>query len=97
MAAYAAARSVHKTLGAGVEDVVTLNQRWPAVEIYNRDAAGTIYVTTNNSAVVAAADNTEVVGPGQTVTLSPESFTGTTLIIRLISAAACPYSITGLR
>jgi hypothetical protein len=94
MATFSVSRSKHATLGAATVDTVTLTKAYPFVEVVNRDAtaANVIYFTTDGSAPTVAGDNTIVVIPGQRVTVAPE-----TLVVKVIGAAASPYSVHGVR
>ena len=96
MAAASNKRSHHGTLVAGAEDVVTLTQRWDQVEVLNRHATGTLNVSVDNSAVSAANQaGTVSVPPNSGVRLSPVFTAAGTCIVRLFSAAAVDYSVTG--
>lgn len=91
MTAQSAARAQHATLSAGSEDIVTLTAPNNGVEVINRSSAGTIYARFDNTAVVAAADETYAIPPGQVF-----AWTGPCSIVRLISATADAYSVQGV-
>jgi hypothetical protein len=97
MASYSAARSVHKTLGVGVQDVITLTATASVVEIVNR-GTDTIFGTTgavSASSVTDAAvdgDDTFAVPPGGVRTMNVAQQEGD-LVVKLIAASATPYSI----
>lgn len=98
MAAHSAKRSVHKTLVAGTEDVVTLTQRWDMVEVLNRHATEVLTFRSDGVAAVVLADNTITVLPGQGVTVSPDAYNASgQTVINVISAGAATYSVHGLR
>jgi hypothetical protein len=67
MATDSAVRSVTNTLSTTVADTVTLTQGWPAIAVTNHDAADLVYFRQDGAVAVAAADNTTIVLPGQTV------------------------------
>jgi hypothetical protein len=98
MASYTAARSVHKTLGAGVQDVITLTATASAVEIVNRGTTDTIFGTAGAvpaSSVTDAAvggDDTFAVPPGGVRSMNVVQQEGD-LVVKLIAASATPYSI----
>lgn len=67
-------KSVHKTLTSTTPDKITLKQNWTYVEVINRVGTANLYVTTDGAtAPVAAADNTEVVLPGEAVVIKMDS------------------------
>jgi hypothetical protein len=94
MANFSVSRSKHSTLGAATVDTVTLTKEYSFVEVVNRDAtaANVIYFTADGSTPTVAGDNTIVVAPGQRVSVAPEG-----LVIKVIGAAASPYSVHGVR
>lgn len=97
MAAHSAKKSQPATLGAGVEDVVTLTQMWDEIEVFNQHATDAITFTTNNTAAVIGADDVSIVGPGSGLKVRPDAYVGRSVIVRLISASACPYLVSGVR
>jgi hypothetical protein len=98
MADYTAARAVHKTLGAAVQDVVTLTATSSVIEVINRGTTDAIFGTAGSlpaSSVpdaVVAGDDTFVVPPGaaRTMVIAQQD---TDLVMKLIAAAATPYSV----
>lgn len=95
MATDSAKQAVHRTLGAGVEDVITLTQLWDRVEVMNL-GPGTIYASRFTDAITAESqDDTERIPSGSTITLRPH-ITGTAeVVVRLFSDDACEYAVTG--
>lgn len=69
MANYSAAKSVHKTLTATTEDVVTLTSPASEVTVVNRTSGTDLFFTVNGAAVTVGADNSEVVPGGASVTV----------------------------
>jgi hypothetical protein len=96
MAAYTAARSVHKTLGAGVADSVTITGYKGRVEVKNRSATDTIYFRTDGTAAAVGADNTDVVGPGEALVVDASGDSAGDETVSLISAGAAAYSVKGV-
>lgn len=107
MANLSASHAKHATLGAGVEDVVTLTGSPPFVEVINRDATAAnaigVKVSSVNfdrqllqTATSATADNTYLVpgGGAQKVRLPVPDASGA--VVHIFGAAASPYSVHGL-
>lgn len=86
-------RSRHKTLVAATVDTVTFSTNFGHVEVKNRASSGAgIFFTVNGAAPTALADDTFVVMPGESLQVRLES--GDT--VKLISATADAYSVTGI-
>ena len=92
MAAYSVETAKHATLVAATEDTVTFTHRGRTLVIRNRDASGgdTLYFRFDGTAAVAAADNTYVLTPGQTIAVDNNG--GFPAAISLISAGTPDYS-----
>lgn len=102
MASYTVVGSTHKTLAASVVDIVTLDADYAAVEIINRDPTSDLYVTVDGAAQTAPTvlgDSTFYVGP-KTARVVDQGYASTVghlpTTVRLISAAAIAYSVTGV-
>ena len=111
MTAYTATgNSAHRTLTAGTVDVITLDAAYPTVEVINRDATADLYFTIDrgqgagNPTVTPAVlgDGCYYVGP-KSVRVLPDDRPGTQgnaattpTTVRVISASAIAYSVTGL-
>lgn len=93
MASFSVDRSKHATLTADAVDTVTLGYRG-TVEVLNRSASDYIYFTNDDSAPAVDGDDTFVVGPGQSL-LVGASNVGSNEVVKLISAGAAAYSVTG--
>ena len=99
MASYAAARSVHKTLGAATVDVVTLTANEQTVEIVNRGSTDPLYVNVGTTAaapadpVVAGDDTLLVPAAGVRIVSVGGATTGVDLVVKLIAVSAVPYSV----
>lgn len=97
MAAYTPAGvSTHPTLTPSTVDTVTFTVDAQAVEVLNRDAAGTIYFTTDGSTPAVpttppVGDGSYVVPAGQALIVNPPGAAGT--VVKLVSSAACAYSV----
>lgn len=88
--------TTHQTLAAATVDTVTFAADFQRIEILNRDTAADIYFVVGFSAPtpVVLADGTFVVQAGQSMQVdASDSHAGTT--VKLISAGAAAYSITG--
>jgi hypothetical protein len=96
MAAYEVALSKHATLAAATVDTVTLTENYKAVEVKNRGAAGDIYFTMAAVAPVVGANDTYVVGPGESLVLAIPPRPGQPDAVKLISAGTPAYSVTGV-
>jgi hypothetical protein len=94
MASYTATRIKHATLTAATVDTVTLAADYPRVEVTNRDATNPLYVRLDGAAPTVAGDDTLVVPPNTYRVL--EVATAGNTVVKLISAGAAPYSVTGL-
>lgn len=92
MASYSVAKAAHPTLTTTTVDTVTLTQAWNRVEVANRSGAATLWVTTDGSTPVAAADNIEFVPPGTTLVLVDMDGSVTLKIL----GNANEYSVTGI-
>lgn len=90
MADYTVSFAKHATLAASTVDKVTLQANREIIQVSNHHATDAIYVTFGAPDPVAAADDTHIVVAG-TVVQYP-SRTGAKEV-RLISAAAAPYSV----
>jgi hypothetical protein len=88
-------RTIHKTLAANVEDVVTLTGDFSLVEVLNRGSTA-LWVRTDNVAVVINADGAEIVPAGSAGIFGfQQGEDAKSTIVRLIAAAACDYSLRG--
>lgn len=92
--------SAHKTLTANSVDVVTLPTGYELVEVINRDAASDLYVTVDTGyggslTPTVAGDGCLYVGPGGVRNIDVRRGTNPQ-IVRLISAGAVAYSVTGI-
>lgn len=99
MAAHNAAVSVHKTLADGdSEDVVTLTNEWPFVEILNRGGAGNLTVRLDEPTGAELADDTTVVPPNSAVTLRNTGGRdlGARQVIAYIRGNGNDYSVQGV-
>jgi hypothetical protein len=98
MATLTAKYAKHPTLTAAALDTVTLTGGAQAgVEVLNRSttgASGDIYFTTDGSTPASGADDSYIVQPGQAVKVTGLPIAVST-VVKLISTAAVPYSITG--
>ncbi len=103
MANLTANRAKHATLTAATVDVVTFAKAFKSVEVVNRSATDPIYATVDrgqaNDIVVTptvAGDDTFYVGPGGVRVIADDEFQAPVSAVRLISAGAAPYSVTGM-
>lgn len=99
-----AGRSAHHTLVANTVDIVTLDKPYNTVEIINDDGTNPIYVTIDlpiaggsdsSTAPTIAGDGTFYIGPGAARVINDEGGSGPVSTVRLISAGACAYHVTG--
>lgn len=70
MATHTAVKSVHKTLSSTTADTVNLNNEWTILEVINRSGTASVYVRADGTTAVAAADNTDIVLPGEAVLIN---------------------------
>jgi len=85
--------AVHaKTLTADTEDIVDFPADLENVEVLVHSGDAPVYFTVNRAAATVAGGNTDVVTAGSAVQV-PVGTSGNTQV-RLISAAACVYSVT---
>lgn len=96
MATDSAIRSVTNTLTATTADTITLNQRWPAVEITNHDGTTALYIRMDGTAAVAEADNTTVIPAGMTKVIAAEPAEGTNTIVVSVVGDGNKYTIEGV-
>lgn len=107
MANYSGSPSQHKTLTANTVDKVTLDQDYNEVEVVHRGTTGELYFSTDRQVddsgnAVTATDptvggaGTDVVLPGSALKVSVPGSAGNT-VVRLISTAAAPYSVKGVK
>lgn len=104
-------RSAHHTLTANTVDVVTLDQAYPFIEVTNRDTAADLWFTIdsgpsgNQTSVTptVGGDGCYYVGPGGVYKAADDALvaagvnlTNPASVVRLISASAISYSVTGL-
>lgn len=88
MAAKTPTQSVHATLTAGAADTVTWQGGAPReFEVLNRSSSDVIYVRTDGTTAVAAADGTIAIPAGQGFL-----FNGVA-VFTLISSGNAPYSV----
>ncbi|MCU1675350.1 MAG: hypothetical protein JWM93_108 [Frankiales bacterium] len=90
--------SRHPTLAISTVDTVTFAQDWNNVEVLNRHATDDIYATVGAAGSIAtpavSGDDTYIIRAGQALPI-PVPTQGAT-VVKLISASAAPYSVTGL-
>lgn len=97
MTAYNALKSVHKTFGGVVVDVITLNQLWPAIEVENEDMTNDLFFTQDATDPVADANNTTRVAPGSTKVVKAYPLVGTsTHEIRVLGNGGA-YHVEGVQ
>lgn len=70
MATHTATKSVHETLTTTTADTVNLNDQWTEIEVINRSGTDPLYVRADGITAVAAADDTDVVMPGEAVLMN---------------------------
>jgi hypothetical protein len=89
MASYSVTAAKHATLAASTVDTVTLPGIGTEshIEVSNWHSTALIYFTADGSTPTVAGDDTLVVGPGTSLTV-------TGFRVKLISASAAPYSVT---
>lgn len=99
MATYTAAgRSIHKTLTANTVDTVTLDNNYGSVEVKNHGTTASLYFLVDSAATPAiAADGTYVIDAGEALVVdsTADEQTGGATVVKLISASAIAYSVTG--
>lgn len=95
MASYSVTRAKHATLAASTVDTVTLTSPYPSVEVLNRDGAAAIYFTVDGSTPTVEGDNTFVLLDSKSA-LEVNTNSGTTSVVKLISAGTPTYSVTGV-
>lgn len=81
-----------KTLVADTEDVVDFSVDVENVEVLVHSGDAPVYFTVNRASATVAGGNTDVVTAGSAVQV-PVGTSGNTQV-RLISAAACVYSVS---
>jgi hypothetical protein len=93
MATYTVKLAKHSTLTPSTIDTVTLtSSQGTYCEVKNRSTSGDLYFSADNTTPAVAGDDTYYVAPGDALTV----FTGEgSDTIKLISAAAVAYSVTG--
>lgn len=100
MANYSVAKAKHVTTGAaGTQDKVTVTGPASRVEVKNYATnASDIYFklvsSTDSSTITVGADDTYIVSPGEALQV-PAGYTPD--VVKLISATAFSYSVTGLQ
>jgi hypothetical protein len=94
VATYSGAASQHQTLAATVVDTVTLDADYDYVEVLNRASSGDIYFRVDGTAPTVAGAGCYVVQPGQSLQVLVKSPGNT--VVKLISSATPPYSVTGV-
>jgi hypothetical protein len=104
----ATGNSKHATLVANTVDVLTMDKAYPLLEVINDDATNGIYVTVDSGPTgsqttltpTVGGDGCWYVGPGGARVLTDDNWAGPaatpTSVIRLISAGAAAYHVTGL-
>lgn len=94
MADHTEARAKHATLTAATVDTVTLTTNYGHVEVTNRASSGAgISFTTDGTTPTVLGDDTYWVGAGQSLVVKLE---GSSDVVKLISATADAYSVTGV-
>lgn len=93
MASYTDRFAKHWTLTATQVDDITFTEGVERIEVLNRDASGgdPVYFTIDGSTPAAAADDTFVVLPQQSLTLPALSLT-----VKVVSAGTPDISVHGL-
>jgi hypothetical protein len=86
----ASSGSVHPTLTASTEDVVSFGRDYSQVEVLSRGTAD-IYFTVDGATPTVKGAGTQVCTAGSSVTVNSVSGKHTT--VRLISAAVVEYSV----
>ena len=96
MANYTAKRSVQKTLALGGQDVVTLTTKeFTHAEVVNLGTGRVFFTVGNEPAPTVGGNDCFVVGPGMT-RLVPDDSPATETVVRLTSAIATDYVVTGV-
>jgi hypothetical protein len=91
MATVTAIKSAHPTLSTTTADTVNLNDEWTVIEVINRSGTAPIYVRTDGVTAVAAADETDVVMPGEAVLISRVASGGISVV-----GDSNEYSVVGV-
>lgn len=95
MATYTATRSTHQTLTANTVDTVTVGPDYPSVEVKNRATTGAgISFTVDGTTPAVLGNDTYIVLPGESLVVPSPATTGD--VVKLISATADAYSVTGV-
>lgn len=94
MAAYTVGDAKHATLTAGTVDTVTLGRNYTAVEVVNRGSDAIYFNANAEPDPTVEGDNTYVVPAGGA--LMARMWSGTTTVVKLISASATAYSVQGV-
>ena len=92
MATYTVSRAKHATLSPGVVDSVTFTANPGVVEVMNRGTSAYLFFSVDGSTPAVGSDDTYVVGPGGALRVDLTLADN----VRLVSAAACDYSATGV-
>lgn len=97
MATYTAKRIKHATLAPSVIDIVQLAFNSDGLEVLNRGTVSDIYFTVNSTVdPTLLGDDIWVVRPNQALQVSEYPNLGSAgLTVKLISAGATDYSVTG--
>lgn len=82
----------HGVLTANTVATVEAPAGWGAVEVLNHDSANRVYVTDDGTNPTVGGPDTYVVPSGGSLLLSPQA--NRALTVKLIGAAASPYSVT---
>ena len=102
MAAYSVQSAKHATLAAGVVDTVTLASFGQVIEVVNRSVADDLSFTFGAVAAdvpnpTALGDNVYLVPAGRSLVVSwPVASSGASAVVKLISAAAAPFSVQAI-
>lgn len=90
-------RAVHnKTLTGNTEDTVTLGDDFDQVEVMVSALTAPVYFTVDSTAASVAGGGTYVIASAGSYLQVPVPTAGNT-IVRLISAAAATYFVTGVK
>lgn len=102
MASESGVLSATATLGAGTADTVTLTSGPGLVEVtHHGNVSNPIYARGDGTAAVAAADENQVILPGQSLvvkanTIADGTSSGRKSTVSLISAGAATYTVAAV-
>jgi hypothetical protein len=89
VASYSVVTAKHATTSAATVDTITFAGNMGGLRVRNRDSTDTLYFRFDGTDPGVAADDSYVVGPGESLSVDQRGISE----VRVISSGTCDYSV----